>query len=54
LLNLVQTRVAESESYGVGGFWVESDSDSWQHWKSDFSVLHRLRMSNWIIFASHF
>jgi len=38
----VWTRVAESESQGVSGFWVES--------VSDFFVWLWLRKSNWIIF----
>jgi len=38
----VKTRVAEPDSKGVGGFWLESESD--------FFVRLRLRKSNWVIF----
>jgi len=31
LCTMLLIRVAESESQGVGDFWVESDSDSQQH-----------------------
>jgi len=29
---------------------MEPESDSWQHWESDFFTRLRLRMSSWIIF----
>jgi len=35
MLLRVVSRVAESESQGLGGFWVESVSDFEEHWESE-------------------
>ena len=47
--DLHSPRWDKNQVCGVGGFWMESVSDSWQLWEPDFFV--RLRKSNWIIFC---